>query len=206
MSSYNLELFSQEMNMASICRHPNLMHFIGATNEGIPLIVTELMHTDLRKIIEQDELDSKQIILISLGVAYGLNYLHKTTPDPILHRDVSSANVFLNPIPINQWHPKLSEFGSTNFLRASSTIGAGSPTYAAPEALTVQGRHTPAMDVFSFGVVIYEMCSRKFPSEKPTHSSMNLVKWATTETKLVSLIQKSLATEIERRPTIIRMD
>ena len=38
--------------MAARCRHPNLIQFIGATDKGVPLIVTELMHTSLRKILE----------------------------------------------------------------------------------------------------------------------------------------------------------
>ena len=127
ISSYNLRLFVREMDMAARCRHPNLMQFIAATNEGIPLIVTELMHTSLRKILQQGQLCSNQIFPILLGVAYGLNYLHKTTPNPILHRDISSANVLLNPLANNQWHAKLSDFGSANFMRASHTVGAGNP-------------------------------------------------------------------------------
>ena len=157
ISPYNLGLFGREMSMAARCRHPNILQFIGATNQGLPIIVTELMHTSLRKILEEGRLFSYQIIPILLGVACGLNYLHKTTPDPILHRDVSSANVLLNPIPNNQWHPKLSDFGSTNFVRASNTVNAGNPTYASPEAN--QGQHSTAMDVFSYGVLMFEMCS-----------------------------------------------
>ena len=200
ISPYYLELFSREMSMAARCRHPNLMQFIGATNEGIPLIVTELMHSSLREILEQGQLLSNQIISISQGVAYGLNYLHKNSPT-ILHRDVSSANVLLNPLPNNKWHPKLSDFGSTNFMRVSKTVAAGNPIYAAPEALTPQ-EHSPAMDVFSFGVLMYEMCSRKFPVEQPKPSSLYRVKWAATETTLVGLIQRCLSEEIKRRPTM----
>jgi len=202
VSPYNLELFSREMNMASRCRHPNLMQFIGATTEGVPLIVTELMHTSLRKVLHQGQLYSNQIIPILLGVAYGLNYLHKTTPYPMLHRDVSSANVLLNPLPNNQWHPKLSDFGSTNFMRASTTFAPGSAAYAAPEALAPQGPHTPAMDVFSFGVLMYEMCSRKFPTEKPTPSTLNQDTWGATESKLVDKIKSCLLPDYHKRPTM----
>ena len=202
ISPYNLELFSREMNMAARCRHPNLMQFIAATDEGVPLIVTEFMHTSLRKILQQGQLYSNQIIPILLGVACGLNYLHKTTPSPILHRDISSANVLLNPLPNNQWHPKLSDFGLANFMRASHTVGAGNPSYAAPEALKPEGPHTPAMDVFSFGVLMYEMCSRRFPTEKPNPSMLNHVKWDVTETKLVGMIRSCLSDEIKGRPSM----
>ena len=174
ISPYNLELFSREMNMAARCRHPNLMQFIAATDEGIPLIVTELMHTNLRKILEQGQLHSNQIIPMLVGTACGLNYLHKTTPNPILHHDISSANVLLNPLPDNQWHAKLSDFGSANFMRDSKTDGPGSPLYCAPEA--TGGPYTPAMDVFNFGVLMYEMCTRRLPAQKPNPSMLDNVR------------------------------
>ena len=202
ISPYNLRMFSREMNMAARCRHPNLMQFIAATDEGIPLIVTELMHTSLRKILQQGQLYSNQIIPILLGAACGLNYLHKTTPNPILHRDISSANVLLNPLPNNQWHAKLSDFGSANFMIVSNTVGAGNPSYAAPEALESEGPHTPAMDVFSFGVLMYEMCSREFPTDKPNPSMLNSVKWDVTESRLVGMICRCLSYEIQGRPSM----
>ena len=89
------------MCLAAKCRHPNLLQFIGATkfNKEVPLIVTEIMQISLRKKLERGEVSSEQIINISIGVACGLNYLRKTTPSPILHRDVSSANVLLNALP-----------------------------------------------------------------------------------------------------------
>ena len=202
ISPYNLELFSREMNMAARCRHPNLMQFIAATDEGTPLIVTELMHTSLRKILQQGQLHSYQIIPILVGIACGLNYLHKTTPNPILHRDISSANVLLNPLPDNQWHAKLSDFGSANFMRASHTVGAGNPSYAAPEAFRPEGPHTPAMDVFSFGVLMYEMCSRRFPTQKPNPSMLDNVRWDVTESRLVGMIRSCLSHDIQGRPSM----
>ena len=202
ISPYNLRLFSREMDMAARCRHPNLMQFIAATNEGIPLIVTELMHTSLRKVLQQGQLQSNQIVPILLGAACGLNYLHKTTPSPMLHRDISSANVLLNPLPNNQWYAKLSDFGSANFMRASHTVNPGNAAYAAPEVLKPEGPHTPAMDVFSFGVLMYEMCSREFPTDKPNPSMLNNVKWGVTESKLVGMIQSCLSHEIQGRPSM----
>jgi len=200
MSPYYRSLFEREMNMAARCRHPNLIQFIGASNEGELFIVTELMHASLRNILYQGEVHSSHIIPISLGVAYGLNYLHHSIPGPILHRDVSSANVLLNPLPNNQWHPKLSDFGSTNFMLDSHTERAGNLFYAAPEA--AQGPYSPAMDVFSFGVLTYELCSKEFPSEKPNPTSMNYVKWGVIESKLIGLIQLCVSDKIDDRPTM----
>ena len=204
ISDYNLRVFSREMTMAARCRHPNLLQFIGATNEGVPLIVTEIMHTSLRKKLERGEVSGEHIMNISIGVACGLNYLHKTTPSPILHRDVSSANVLLNPLPSNQWLAKLSDFGSFNFMQASQTVNAGNPVYAAPEALDPsKGAHSPAMDVYSFGVLLHEMCARELPTGGLTPATVRLVNWKMPESCLVPLISSCVEESIQKRP---RMD
>ena len=200
MSPYYQGLFEREMNMAARCRHPNLIQFIGASNEGQLFIVTELMYASLRKILHESQLQSSQIIPVLLGVAYGLNYLHHSTPDPILHRDVSSANVLLNPLPDNQWHPKLSDFGSTNFMLDSNTVSVGNVFYAAPEA--DQGPYGPPMDVFSFGILTYEICSREFPYEKPNPTKLNYVKWDTVESTLIGLIQQCISDKTDNRLTM----
>ena len=203
ISDYNLHVFDREMTMAARCRHPNLLQFIGATNEGVPLIVTEIMHTSLRKKLERGEVSSEHIINISIGVACGLNYLHKTTPSPILHRDVSSANVLLNPLPSNQWLAKLSDFGSFNFMRESQTVNAGNPVYAAPEALDPsKGAHSPAMDVYSFGVLLHEMCSRRLPTGGLTPAVVRLVNWKMPESSLVPLISSCVEENIRKRPSM----
>ena len=203
ISEYNLHVFDREMTMAARCRHPNLLQFIGATSEGVPLIVTETMHTSLRKKLERCEVSGEHIINISIGVACGLNYLHKTTPSPILHRDVSSANVLLNPLPSNQWLAKLSDFGSFNFMRESQTVNAGNPVYAAPEALDPsKGAHSPAMDVYSFGVLLHEMCSRRLPTGGLNPATARLVNWKIPESSLVPLISSSVEESIQKRPSM----
>ena len=203
ISDYNLRVFDREMTMAARCRHPNLLQFIGATSEGVPLIVTEMMYTSLRKKLERGELSGEHIINIAIGIACGLNYLHKTTPSPILHRDVSSANVLLNPLPSNQWLAKLSDFGSFNFMRESQTVNAGNPIYAAPEALDPsKGAHSPAMDVYSFGVLLHEMCSRRLPTGGLNPAIVRMVNWKIPKSSLVPLISSSVEENIQKRPNM----
>ena len=135
-SSYYRELFEREMNIASRCRHPCLLQFIGATNdEGTPLFVTELMETILRALSEQRSLSPTEVSVISLDVAQALNYLHLKKPSPIIHRDISSANVLLWR-EADQWRGKVSDYGTANFKRDIMTACPGSRIYSAPEALT----------------------------------------------------------------------
>ena len=109
LSPHNIRLFEREMNIASKCRHPYLLQFIGATNDkGNALFITELMEESLRSLLEQRKLSETEIRTISLDVARALNYLHQKKPEPIIHRDVSRANVLLwRPMErqsVRLWH------------------------------------------------------------------------------------------------------
>ena len=136
VSPHNIRLFEREMNIASKCRHPHLLQFIGATNDkGNALFITELMEESLRSLLEQRKLSETEIRTISLDVARALNYLHQKKPEPIIHRDVSSANVLLWRQG-DQWRGKVSDYGTANFMQQTMTVAPGAMIYSAPEALS----------------------------------------------------------------------
>ena len=136
LSPHNIHLLEREMNIASECRHPHLLQFIGATkDEGTPLFVTELKEKSLRTLLEQRQLSETEIAVISLDVALALNYLHQKKPESIIHRDVSSANVLLWRQG-DQWRGKISDYGTANVIQQIMTVAPGAMIYSAPEALT----------------------------------------------------------------------
>ena len=136
LSPHNREKFEREMSIASKCRHPCLLQFIGATNdEGSPLFVTELMETSLRKLLEQRSLSKTEVAVISLDVARALNYLHQRKPRPIIHRDISSANVLLWR-QADQWRGKVADYGAANFMQPNMSACPGAAIYSAREAFT----------------------------------------------------------------------
>ena len=138
LSPHNRRLFEREMSIASRCRHPHLLQFIGATNDdGSPLFVTELLDTDLRNVLTQRALHHEEIVCLALDIAKGLNYLHLNKPFPIMHRDISSSNVLLWRRG-DSWRAKLSDYGAANFMRQCMTSNPGARIYAAPESLTSQ--------------------------------------------------------------------
>ena len=138
LSPHNRRLFEREMSIASRCRHPHLLQFIGATNDdGSPLFITELLDTDLRNVLTQRALHHEEVVCIALDVAKGLNYLHLNKPFPIIHRDISSSNVLLWRRD-DCWRAKLSDYGAANFMRQYMTSNPGARIYAAPESQTSQ--------------------------------------------------------------------
>ena len=132
----NRRLFLREVNMASKCRHPCLLLFIGAIIDERPSLVTELMECSLRSKLfpggGEETLAKDDEPVISLDVALALHYLHEKKPHPILHNDVSSSNVLLWR-SATLWRAKLSDYGTVNIVRRSNLNYAGAAVYCAPE-------------------------------------------------------------------------
>ena len=118
--------------MAVRVRHPNLLQFIGATLLGELIVLTELMPTSLRAVLGEADLSQQLIISISLDVARALNYLHLMKPNAIIHRDISSATVLLDPAPNNTWRAKVSDYGSVNLLWKLQTAAPATPPMPPP--------------------------------------------------------------------------
>jgi hypothetical protein len=96
---------------------------------------------------------------VASGAARGMTYLHGGTP-PVLHRDLKSANLLLD----ESYNAKVCDFGLSR-LKAqerSMTGNCGTVQWMAPEVLANERYAEPA-DVFSFGVILWELLSRECP-------------------------------------------
>ena len=196
ISRHNRDLFIREMTMAARVRHPNLLQFIGATLLGELIVLTELMPTSLRAVLGEADLLQQQIISISLDVGRALNYLHLMKPNAIIHRDISSANVLLDPAPNNTWRAKVSDYGSVNLLWKLQTAAPGNPTYAPPEA-EFPSQQSPKMDIFSFGVLLIETCTARFPDVGIRERLLQSIQ----DRGMVDLIRQCTTEDIDTRPT-----
>ena len=199
VSVYTMDLFSREMDIASRVRHPNLVQFIGATRVGTPIILTEIMATSLYNELQKKPLTQSQILGISCDVASALNYLHLWKPDPIIHRDISSPNVLLEPSVGDSFKAKVTDYGAANLQQHAKTDMPGNPAYASPES-RYPDDHSPAMDVYSYSVLLMEMILHRPPAmtvpkreEQASH-----VSWP----PMSSLIQRCLNQDRRCRPTM----
>ena len=196
VSRHNIRLFRREMEMSARMRHPNLLQFIGATVEGQMIILTELMPTSLRRELERGNFPPNQATPVGLDVTKALNYLHQMRPHPLIHRDISSANVLLEPLSNNRWRAKVSDYGTVNLLQQLQTIGPGSPCYAAPEA-NDPTRQSPKMDIFSFGALLLEMLTGELPAPDERPRLLQVIQ----HHPLLTFIRRCLSENSEDRPS-----
>ena len=169
----------RELDIASILRHPNLVLFLGAAVEGELtelIILNELMDSSLSDVLAEGQLSRSQIKSLSIDIARALNYLHSCKPQPLIHRDVSSANVLLQRLSPDYWKAKLSGYGSLKAINLACTLTPGNSVYAAPEAVHV-GQQSCKMDTYSFGVLLIEMFSRQLPTPELRARMLQEIKW-----------------------------
>ncbi|GKA67515.1 probable serine/threonine-protein kinase PBL19 [Tanacetum coccineum] len=198
-----------EVNFLGVVSHPNLVKLVGYCAEdderGIQrLLVYELMSN---KSLEDHLLGRGTSPLswltrlqIAQGAARGLAYLHEEMDFQLIFRDFKTSNILLD----EDFNPKLSDFGLARQgppagLSHVSTVVVGTVGYAAPEYVQT-GRLTAKSDVWSFGVVVYELItdSKKFrliidPRLEENYSLKSAY-------KLASLANKCLTKNPKSRP------
>ena len=202
VSPYCIQLVRREISLMAKMRHPNILLFIAAvldTPIGGPLIITELLDTNLKNAYENGQLGSDRVRLsILMDVAAALNYLHNQT-EPIIHRNVCSSDVLLQALPDRKWRGKLSDFGSANLTRNATSPGPGVIAYSAPEALKEE-KQTTKMDAYSYGVLLCEVFTNQFPD--PDARSSMLQSIARVFPLLHNIASSCLENDPTRRPTM----
>lgn len=172
-----VHMLHDEANLASMVRHPNIVATIDVGNDaGNHFLVLEYVPGDaLGKVFRDLRRNSRSMppwvaVWIGTNVASALAAAHSArslTGEPlhIVHRDVSLSNILLSDLG----HPMLFDFGVAKASQriAQTTHGElkGKLCYMAPE--TFHGAEiTDAVDIFSLGVVLYELLSGKSPFQR----------------------------------------
>jgi len=158
--------FRSEVGLMARLRHENVVRFLGASAHPDELcIVTEyvrkgslarLLHASHAGMTLGDVLD------VASGVAAALQYLHSRR---VVHRDLTSANVLIDVDPETlRWVAKVADFGlsrTRDQTAARRSAGVATAHAASPELLA--GRYDTPTDVWSFGVLLYELATRRVP-------------------------------------------
>lgn len=165
-SEETLARFQREARAAARLQHPNIVtiYELGEVG-GVHYIAMELLEgQDLAQALGQlDQLTVPQRVRIVIDVCEGLDFAHKRG---VFHRDVKPANVRLLP----DLSVKLVDFGIARIEDSTMTqtgLVLGTPSYIAPEVLT-GARVDHRADMWSVGVVLYEMLAGRRPFDSPT--------------------------------------
>jgi hypothetical protein len=157
--------FLAEVRVMTRLRHPNIVTLVGVCLQPLCLITEYCARGNLHDILIDGaiELDWPRRLSIALGAAKGMAYLHSASP-PLLHRDLKSQNIFIT----EDWTAKIGDFGLSRLKAASSTTlmtsQCGTFHWMAPELIS-SFRYNEKVDVYSFGINMWELATRKIPYE-----------------------------------------
>jgi len=166
-----IERFSQELKIARKISHRNVcrMHDLGESG-GVHFITMEYVAgEDLKSLIKRiGLLPSGKALSIAGQVADGLAEAHRLG---VVHRDLKPGNIMID----REGNAKIMDFGIARFLKTEAITGTGfvigTPDYMSPEqaeAKEVDGR----ADIYSLGVILYEMVTGRVPFEGETPLSV----------------------------------
>ncbi|GLT58177.1 hypothetical protein SLA2020_310940 [Shorea laevis] len=182
----NGESFMNEVASISRTSHVNVVTLLGFCFEGHKraLVYEFMQNGSLEKFIHQEnhhQLKWETLYHIAVGIARGLEYLHRGCNTRILHFDIKPHNILLD----DDFCPKISDFGLAKLCprkesMVSMTNARGTIGYIAPEVFFRSiGRVSHKSDVYSYGMMVLEMVGERenIKNTESDHSSEYFPQW-----------------------------
>jgi serine/threonine protein kinase len=165
LKSYQAISLRREIACLAAIRHPYLVDFLGATVKAPYWVVTEFMpgKSLFHRLRQKPHLTGLTLTVIAYETALAMQYLHS---QGIIHRDLKTLNVLLDA----NNEPRLCDFGLARRVDSEQPMTgmAGTFNYMAPEVIK-KGTYGLKADVFSFGMMLWEMATRKLPFQECDH-------------------------------------
>ncbi|MEE9167497.1 MAG: protein kinase [Candidatus Neomarinimicrobiota bacterium] len=187
--------FLHEAQAASALGHPNIMtiHEIDEVDEETFIVMEYVEGETLKDKLEKGPFKTKEVLKIAISVADGLNAAHN---QEIVHRDIKSENIMISKDGL----VKIMDFGlarrkgETRVTKEGSTLGT--LAYMSPEQ--AEGSEVDhRSDLFSFGVVMYEMATGQLPF-KGEHDAAILYAIVNEAPLPVSTLNPNIPNELDR--------
>ncbi len=160
--------FQREARIVAKLEHPHIVPVYDfAEHRGHPYLVMRFVEGEtLKARLQRGMLDREEIIPIARAVSDALAYAHRAG---VLHRDIKPSNIIITP----DGHVWLTDFGVARMAEAGeSTLSrdmmVGTPQYIAPEQARGEGNLDARTDIYSLGVVLYEMLVGQVPFQADT--------------------------------------
>jgi len=207
--------FVEEMKKLATLRHQCVITIMGAViAKEDSMIVLEFMdHGSLYDVLHNETmvLEGEIILPILRDIAQGLRFLHAAVPQ-IVHCDLKASNILVD----GRFRAKVADFGLSS-AETDKVGAAGTPYFLSPEILRGETGNTVESDAFAFGVVLYEVYSRKDPyeGEKPLEvlrlvadaaAKKRPIPPASMPPKAKALMAECLADTASQRPTFEELD
>jgi len=162
------ERFRQEAKAAANLSHPNIvtMHDFGLDNGKLFLVMEYVPGTDLKTLTKQrGRFSSEEALPLLIQACAGIGYAHRAG---LVHCDVKPQNMLVTP----DMRLKVADFGiaralATIHIDEQNDVVWGSPQYFAPEQAS-GAAPSPASDVYSLGIIMYEMLTGSLPFQATT--------------------------------------
>ncbi len=158
-----LTRFEREAQIVARLDHPHIVPVYDFSDyNGQPYLVMKFIDgTTLKQLIESGPVAPAEIIRVLTPIADALDYAHR---QGVLHRDIKPSNILLGA----DGTPYLTDFGLARMAAlGSSTLSGdmllGTPHYISPEQAVGSQDLTPATDLYSLGVVLYELATGRVP-------------------------------------------
>jgi len=173
------ERFRNERQILASLDHPNIARLLdgGTTKDGVPYLVMELIEgTRIDSYCNEHQLSITQRLQLFRQVCAAVQYAHQRL---VIHRDIKPSNILVT----NDGVPKLLDFGIAKILDpagvdadATVTLARAMTTeYASPEQIRGEPI-TTASDVYSLGVVLYQLLTGRSPYAVETRTSLDLAR------------------------------
>jgi serine/threonine-protein kinase len=167
-----LQRFRQEAKAAANLSHPNIVtvHDFGLDNGQLFIVMEYVPGTDLKTLIKQrGRFTPEEAIPLLIQACAGIGYAHRAG---LVHCDVKPQNMLVTP----DMRLKVTDFGiaralSTIHPEEQSDVIWGSPQYFSPEQ-AAGAAPSPASDVYSLGVIMYEMLTGSLPFHADTAAEL----------------------------------
>ncbi|KAE8702918.1 Detected protein of confused Function [Hibiscus syriacus] len=178
----SINAFKYELTLLEKVRHPNVIQFVGAVTQNIPMMIVLDYHPngDLGSYLQKKgRLSLSKVLRFALDIARGMNYLHECKQDPIIHCNLQPKNILLD----SGGKLKIAGFGLLRLLKLSADkVKLACPDeqldpsniYMAPEIQKNMILDRSA-DAYSFGVMLYEMTEGVPFHPKPTEEAVKLM-------------------------------
>ena len=160
LNSSKFQSYQREVAVLATAQHPALLRLIGATDKSPFCIITEWMNggTLYHAIHKPGYFSPTERTIAAYDIARGMDFLHSRK---IVHRDLKTLNVLLD----NNKRVKICDFGFSRFAENDTLMSShiGTPHWMAPEVLKRGSRYTSKVDVYAYGIVLWELATSETP-------------------------------------------